>query len=775
MRKHLYLIVIVTVAFTAVTCTQLKSAVAAPPTPLEQAAIDALNLLLGNTPPATTPPSTGTPPANSPPAGGMLPSVVPSVNPSSSWTSPSQPRGTYAVVGGPGTQSQRINLPESISIDPNGRINSLNSTPPGNSLRITNNSPDPVGIEFIPLGGSTNTPFVGPPSWNTPGSTGSAGPATPPPNTRTSFGTGDIEVTNLSGKNVRVDYYCPQGKTYTLPNGGGTYPHVMTNPLLNGRTDSTPNIAENTEIRFDGYPGYVFYSPRNQTIYLTIHSNHVTAQYSAVSSPGPSPGPTPVPGPTPAPNPGPNPAPAPTPNPGTANPGVFPHNPIPKSETKPLTNAVSQALAAVINKDVASILNAFDRASDARVDELKSELTTAGLPPGAVKDILHAAKNGDPTALIALMKQSGSSSIPRSLQAALLASATFRKSHNELLVKFEAGNPASVMTQDFQGVKDLAATLGASGLTEAMSLTQQELLIRDKINRAAVSSVLSIGQQVLPTGSVTIIRHPGVNGQATFLGDGNLALIRSNDQNISVSVATAGAALGLPTSTDTPIAESKTNKPVTGITISNPAKLGKSVTYTLNGKQFTIQPNYSQELPSGTTWNIEFSPGGNAAKTQYSLTADGTYVFYDRSGKTDLATKEYRITMHNPTTSQIIYTFDNKSSIVLDAGKTTSHTSSHPMLVQFDRDGGLSHTSKLLQEQGDYYFALNGNDIKWDLFAGKSSTSSNAANGQVITIARPSLDSLQKSAGTMLFDFRAVPVTPSGGSSLLDDLLKAGQ
>ncbi|HRX79030.1 MAG TPA: hypothetical protein P5307_08200, partial [Pirellulaceae bacterium] len=223
-----------------------------------------------------------------------------------------------------------------------------------------------------------------------------------------------------------------------------------------------------------------------------------------------------------------------------------------------------------------------------------------------------------------------------------------------------------------------------------------------------------------------------------------------------------------------PLAEYAKGAPVTGITITNPATNNKPVTYTVNGDSFTIQPNYSQQLTSGTIWNVEFSPDRNAAKKKYSLTTDGTYVFIDRNGKTDLAAKEFRITIHNPTTSRLVYAFNNKESVVLEAGKTADHVSSHPMLVQFDRNGGSSSTSKLLQDDGNYYFSLKDDETKWDLFSGKSSPQQNVTTG-LLTIAQPSLDSLRKSAGTMLFDFSAVPATPSGTGSLLEDLLKAGQ
>jgi len=436
---------------------------------------------------------------------------------------------------------------------------------------------------------------------------------------------------------------------------------------------------------------------------------------------------------------------------------------------------VAQQLALRVNSEVKRVLNDFDRASTRRVAALKNELIAAGFPADGAVAIGNAAINGDPTKMKALFieHRPGSASVSRSVDGTYLKIATFRKSFADLLAMIEAGNPASVMAANFQAIKDQATNLGASGLADAMTLTQRDLLIRDTVNSVVISSVLNVGQQSLPTGRVTIIRHPWVDGQATYLGIGGLILTRSNDDRIVVFKATAGAALGLPTSDDTPVPDSQLTSAPAGIIISNPATNQTSLSYTLNNRQYTIAPNHTQQLTVGTTWQIGFSPGPNAANKRYSLNAEGPYASVVKNGEWDLQAQEFSIRLHNPanSNSNLNYLVDGTAAAV-GAGSTVEHKSRAPLLIRFDRGNGSGTTTKLLKQRGKYYFSLN-QASQWDLFQGEPESSNDANAGQ-LTIMRPSLASLRQGAGTMLFDFTGNEVTPSGGVGLLD-ALKAAQ
>jgi len=139
----------------------------------------------------------------------------------------------------------------------------------------------------------------------------------------------------------------------------------------------------------------------------------------------------------------------------------------------------------------------------------------------------------------------------------------------------------------------------------------------------------------------------------------------------------------------------------------------------------------------------------------------------------DLQTQEFSIRVNNPATSNTIlrYTVD-QILVEVPAGSSVDHKSKLPLLIQFDRGNGSSTATKLLQTKGDYYFALN-RESQWELYAGEAPATV-SSNADQIEISRPALASLQKNAGTMLFEFKDNVVPPRPGNGLLD-LLKAAQ
>jgi len=62
------------------------------------------------------------------------------------------------------------------------------------------------------------------------------------------------------------------------------------------------------------------------------------------------------------------------------------------------------------------------------------------------------------------------------------------------------------------------------------------------------------------------------------------------------------------------------------ITITNPADSKTTLSYTLNGVQYTIPPGYSQELRADRLWVIQFSRGSNLGDVRYQL-EPGLYTF----------------------------------------------------------------------------------------------------------------------------------------------------
>jgi hypothetical protein len=62
------------------------------------------------------------------------------------------------------------------------------------------------------------------------------------------------------------------------------------------------------------------------------------------------------------------------------------------------------------------------------------------------------------------------------------------------------------------------------------------------------------------------------------------------------------------------------------IKIVNPAKNKATLSYTLDGNEFTIPPGYSQEIQEDRAWVIEFSRGDDLEDARYGLQT-GVYTF----------------------------------------------------------------------------------------------------------------------------------------------------
>jgi hypothetical protein len=75
------------------------------------------------------------------------------------------------------------------------------------------------------------------------------------------------------------------------------------------------------------------------------------------------------------------------------------------------------------------------------------------------------------------------------------------------------------------------------------------------------------------------------------------------------------------------------------ITITNPATNNVTITYTLDGTAYTIQPGYSQNLREDRAWVIQFSRGANLEQAQYGLHS-GMYSFTSTDHGWDLYRSE---------------------------------------------------------------------------------------------------------------------------------------
>lgn len=62
------------------------------------------------------------------------------------------------------------------------------------------------------------------------------------------------------------------------------------------------------------------------------------------------------------------------------------------------------------------------------------------------------------------------------------------------------------------------------------------------------------------------------------------------------------------------------------IRIENPSESGTTLSYSLNGHEYTIEPGHEQNLVNDRTWVIQFDRGGDFGTARYTL-AGGIYTF----------------------------------------------------------------------------------------------------------------------------------------------------
>lgn len=480
------------------------------------------------------------------PSTGMSPNQVAVINAGQRWQSGTFPMGTRAKVGGSGvTTETTYKLPADVVAFADGGLAERSSVLSGTYLVITNNSLSDVIVEFITPTNSSRP------------SNGTSSGSSPPSNNQPTGFTGNIRVHNQSGQSITARYTLPAGKTYYFDGSSHQSLYVT---LDDRATDRTPNIAEGTKVTVDGYDD-VFYVRRGDNLDLDVFASEI-GQSAASGSPGPAPNPSPprlndsrnenspvdtTPRPMPIPS-GSNdgstiPKPIPSPDPSADNkPRPTPADAA--SGTTPLTSAVAGSLTQRINAEVNQILEDFEKASETRVATLQRDLAKWQFAAPAAPHIGRAAIGGDAQKVSELFDDAAKRADVDVTEAAitlyepLKAIATLRASLLGLSTKMLAGQSTADLVPDLQSIKQLADDHKSPGLADAMAMIQRDLVIRDQINRAVAPANAN---QPLPSGSVTMIRHPLVSVDVTYLGNGGLILTRATDANIGVVQATAGA------------------------------------------------------------------------------------------------------------------------------------------------------------------------------------------------------------------------------------------
>jgi hypothetical protein len=203
----------------------------------------------------------------------------------------------------------------------------------------------------------------------------------------------------------------------------------------------------------------------------------------------------------------------------------------------------------------------------------------------------------------------------------------------------------------------------------------------------------------LPTGMGTqVIYVPNMpDGQIVSLGNGTV-LVGTGGATDGVVMMTCNAvqAAGLSAGIGPPVPDTDAEPMLSGVLLLN--KGDKAVHYNVNSDQFSMTPDYTQALPGGSTWAVEFDRGGSHGKAKYGLT-EGTYAFTPTDTGWELYEQpESKVTIDNTDNEFAFnYVLNNKQETVA-AGEANEHSNKYPMVIRFD-DGTGEERRKMLDQE----------------------------------------------------------------------------
>jgi hypothetical protein len=223
-----------------------------------------------------------------------------------------------------------------------------------------------------------------------------------------------------------------------------------------------------------------------------------------------------------------------------------------------------------------------------------------------------------------------------------------------------------------------------------------------------------------PAGVLPAIGYPPLAppGRVYLLGDRILAVGADKPGKIEVVRASAIDVCGMPRFNGTVAAETTSEaamkSPTSGTVVFNPPELDRDISYTINGRAYTIRPGQSQELPAGTSWIIAFD-GGGPTKTEYTL-GEACYVFGEKDGKLTLLSRPCSVEIKNPVPLGAFSMVVDNKLVEIAAGETITLKSKYPIVAWFDRGTNGDVVYKKLWH-GTYAIALQGDGELWELFS----------------------------------------------------------
>ena len=172
-----------------------------------------------------------------------------------------------------------------------------------------------------------------------------------------------------------------------------------------------------------------------------------------------------------------------------------------------------------------------------------------------------------------------------------------------------------------------------------------------------------------------------------------------------------------------------------GVYLINPSDNAATINYVTANTNYSMQPGFTQMLPEGRNWEIQFNRGEGKGDADYAL-SDGTYTFGTADGGWELFKQSCSITIDNGDNDRPFYfNIDNDQEEVAARAKQT-FSSEYPILVRFDRgSGGDPAQKRITKKDASLVVAVNTSDGLWDLYPERNfegiARKSNAKNSNV--------------------------------------------
>lgn len=407
--------------------------------------------------------------------------------------------------------------------------------------------------------------------------------------------------------------------------------------------------------------------------------------------------------------------------------------------TQEQADAASESLQAqaeekfqVIDKHIDGLKDAMEaqkQLADANLDPADAAKVKAAIDakdPEALREALANAKGGVPGAeyadMIAAkmdmlnqaenlkdMVQNGASAVDIAQ-----ASQEYLKSAQQTLVTASVFDPSITaavaqanLEQDFKNLNDIVALKAA-----------------DEAIQSSVQGTLNVpgGTMPIPTDNLIATWVPWLDPGMTYSVGPQMVFLGSGEGGVLTSGFVTPVEAGLPVVTGQQVENSSEEDLETTIVVTNPDGNDKSVSFQLNGENYTLEPGYEQTM-TGDGWTIKFNRGRGAGVAEYSL-SNGNYEFSVGNQGWDLAKLEHEFTFDNTANAYDFNFVLDGEQLKVGARESMTWTTTSLLRIRFDNGHGQEKVKRL--EDGTYSIGLDTQNNEIDLFEGDAQPTENS-------------------------------------------------